>query len=253
MAKHTILIAEFPFGAQTHPSVSDWVTETIVKMREDPAIGPGNVHRMSVNDTPITMSRNRVLCAAEANGIDYVLMIDSDMAPDIPTGMKTIKPFWDSSWAFAQNHNGPCVIAAPYCGPPPHENVYAFRWTTLEGGQPNPSFKLEQFTRYEASIMTGIVVADALATGLMLIDMKAIAKLKHPRFYYEWSDDRQIQKGSTEDVTFSRDLGLVGVPLYCNWDAWAGHYKLKCVGKPEFVTAAGISEQLRSGLMAAAQ
>lgn len=252
MAQHKILIAQFPHGSSTHPAVSDWVTETVCKMRDDPSIGPGNIFRYDVDDTPITMSRNRALVAAEAQGIDFILMVDSDMKPDVPTGEKNEQPFWESSWKFALEFGKPCVIAAPYCGPPPNENIYVFRWSDAQSHNPNPSFKLEQYTRFEATQLKGILPASALATGLILIDMRAIKLLKHPRFYYEWSDERQIQKGSTEDVTFSRDLSLQGVPLFCNWDAWAGHYKLKCVSRPVIVTPESVGDQLRAGLMAAA-
>jgi hypothetical protein len=50
----------------------------------------------------------------------------------------------------------------------------------------------------------------------------------------------------------TRDLSLVGTqklgynPVYCNWDAWAGHWKPKCVGKPQVVAAKDISNKLKS-------
>lgn len=250
MANYRILIADFPYKPN-EPETARWIEETIVKLHADPRIGPSGTHRMSVKDTPITMSRNRVLCAAEKNNIDYVLMVDQDMDPDMDTGDEKRKPFWDSSWEFVKDFGKPCCIAAPYCGPPPKENVYAFRWTDSEGHAPGPSHRLEQYTRFEAVQMRGIHQADALATGLILIDMRAVAKLKHPRFYYEWQDTREIQKASTEDVTFSRDLRLVKIPLFVNWDAWAGHWKPKCVGKPEFCGADSVSDHLREGLLAA--
>jgi len=34
-------------------------------------------------------------------------------------------------------------------------------------------------------------------------------------------------------------------PLFCNWDAWAGHWKPKCVGKPQFIEAKHISKKLK--------
>jgi hypothetical protein len=49
----------------------------------------------------------------------------------------------------------------------------------------------------------------------------------------------------------TRDLSLVGTqrlgynPVYCNWDSWAGHWKPKCVGKPQVVPASGISHKLK--------
>jgi hypothetical protein len=34
-------------------------------------------------------------------------------------------------------------------------------------------------------------------------------------------------------------------PVFCNWDAWAGHWKPKCVSKPQVISASGISEKLK--------
>ena len=131
------------------------------------------------------------------------------------------------------------MIAAPYCGPAPVEEVYAFKWAQTETGGGNPNFKVANYDRYDAAGYKGILPAAALATGLMLIDMRAVKRLPHPRFYYEWTNEKQTHKASTEDVTFSRDLYLRGVPLYVNWDAWAGHHKLKLVPRPERIPEIG--------------
>jgi hypothetical protein len=72
-----------------------------------------------------------------------------------------------------------------------------------------------------------------------------------PWFYYEWADKYCAAKASTEDVTQTRDLSMVGTqklgysPVYCNWDAWAGHWKPKCVGKPQVLAAKDISNKMK--------
>lgn len=224
------MIAQFPGGNRTVPDVGDWVAETVVKCHEDPTIGKGNVTLWRKSDTPIDMVRNQCLVVAEKSGVDFVLMVDSDMRPDLP--YDGAKPFWDVAWPFARDHKGPCVIAAPYCGPPPNEGVYTFAFHSTQTGDANPNFVLKPHGRNEAAGMSGIVQCSALPTGLMLIDMRAVAKLSHPRFYYEWTDATHTEKASTEDVTFSRDLSYSGVPLYATFDSWAGHWKEKLVGKP---------------------
>ena len=242
MPQYKVMIAQFPGNNSTHPDVSDYVLDVFCKMRDDPRIGPKGVGLWRISDTPITMSRNRCLEIAKANNADYVLMIDSDMMPDVipakdnpilPAGLRPGKPFWEEAWPFMLAHQGPCIVAAPYCGPPPQEAVYAFDWEQGEGGAKNPNFKLVNVSRFDAAARTGIQRAAALATGLMLIDMRAIERLPHPRFYYEFTDAKHTAKASTEDVTFSRDLDAVGVPLYCAWDSWAGHWKPKLVVRPE--------------------
>ncbi len=68
-------------------------------------------------------------------------------------------------------------------------------------------------------------------------------------FYYEWTDQYQQEKGSTEDVTATRDIAMHGRlelgynPLRVNWDAWAGHFKVKCVGKPVTLSAENIGDK----------
>lgn len=256
MPKHRVLICEFPGGGITHPDVAGWVGDTRLRMDRDERIGPGNHARWHKNDTPITLSRNVALAFAERERFDHVLMIDNDLSPDLP--FPDAKPFWESAWEFALQHEGPCVIAAPYCGPPPYEMPFVFHWTNQQTDDPNPNFQLSAYSRAHAATMKGIQRAAALPTGLMLIDMRAIHKMPHPRFYYEWKDDGpacehcgvkkpgpQIEKGSTEDVTFSRDLDALGVPLYCAWDSWSGHWKPKRVEKPQSLASDAVPHQIR--------
>jgi hypothetical protein len=235
MPQYTVGICQFPGGGVTSSHTGSYVTSIHCAMRDDPRIGKANIWHWQIADTPITMGRNRCLKVAQEQGWDYVLMLDSDMMFDMP--YPGAKPFWETAWEFALAHDGPCVVAAPYVGPPPLEVVYVFRWVNQQNDDPNPNFLLKAYDRHEAVGMTGVQRAGALPTGLMLIDMRAIAKLAKPYFYYEWTDDSQSEKASTEDVTFSRDLANAGVPLYCAWDSWAGHLKQKVCGKPQAIPA----------------
>jgi hypothetical protein len=69
-------------------------------------------------------------------------------------------------------------------------------------------------------------------------------------FYYEWTDQYQSEKASTEDVTATRDIASHGTlelgynPLRVNWDAWAGHWKVKCVDKPVRITSEDVNTKL---------
>lgn len=260
MPTYKVMIAQFPGNNVTHPDVSDWVAETLVKMRLDPRIGAGNAFLWRKADTPITMSRNRCLLAAERAGIDYVVMIDNDMNPDLP--LPGAKPFWDTAWEWvldpAQDHKGrPCAVAAPYCGPPPLEAAYVFKFVGFESNNPNANFQIKAYTRDEAAAARGFVRVSAAATGLMLVDMRAVKKLPHPRFDYEWEGEprcehcghfipgERVSKASTEDVKFFRDLTYAGVPIYCAFDSWAGHWKPKCVGRPFPVPVDAVPVMLR--------
>ncbi len=259
MPKFSILFCRFPFFNSEVPDSSDWMIDTILKAKADPRIG--RIGRYRVDDTPITASRNRALKKAAEQGFDFTCMIDADMNPDAylaanPYRLGTdplAKPFWDTAFDFAIKHHGPCTIFAPYCGPPPHENIYVFRWANRQSDHPDPGadMRLEQFAREEASQRTGIEHVGGGPTGLILIDMRAIARLPMPWFDYDWDDAPcNSKRASTEDVFFTRNLNLVDVPQYCTWDCWAGHWKRKCVGKPTLLTSAAVKENFRQAVLA---
>lgn len=261
--KFSVGIVTFSYGgnggiSSEVPDIREWMIPTVLEAHKDDRISGIRVWNLS--DTPITMTRNRAVLMARQYGIDVLVMVDSDMKPDINAGQPDAKPFFKSSFDFLVDHyhKGPCVIGAPYCGPPPVENVYVFRWQNLVTENPNPDFQLEMYDRHTAVKMAGIQDCAALPTGLIMYDMRAFeitepkSDADKPWFYYEWKDHFAADKASTEDVTQTRDLSLTGTqklgynPVYCNWDAWAGHWKPKCVGKPQVIDAKGISDKLRT-------
>jgi hypothetical protein len=239
------------------PDIREWMTPLVVELSRDPRIDQIRVWNLA--DTPITMTRNRAVLQAREFGVDVLVMIDSDMKPDTNAGQPDAKPFFQSSFDFLVDHyhKGPCIIGVPYCGPPPVECVYVFRWQNIQTGHPNPDFQLEMYDRHTAVKMSGIQECAALPTGLIMYDMR-VFDLTEPKddqdkpwFYYEFKDRFQADKASTEDVTMTRDVSLVGTqklgfnPVYCNWDAWAGHWKPKCVGKPQYIQAKDVSAKLK--------
>jgi hypothetical protein len=275
--KLSVLIACFSYGgngglSSEHPDVRNWLLQTVPKMQSDPRIG--EVQLIDIADTPITMSRNKAVVKAREGKFDLLLMVDSDMRLDVCDGLDHAKPFWDTSFDAIYDHydEGPLAIGAPYCGPPPYENVYVFRWRCKESNNANPvDAQLDQYTREEAHDQGGIKPVAALPTGLILFDMrifdvtdpkhqyesflargypeKEAKDLTKPWFYYEWNSLYGDTKASTEDVTATRDMALIGYqelgynPVMCNWDAWAGHWKPKCVGKPMLLTNDEVSER----------
>lgn len=247
--KLKLLIANFPYGHSENPDIRKWFTRTILAAKKDPRIG--EIEDMDVDDTPVTISRNRVLKYAQDNQVDLVCMVDSDMKPDLYLGQPgpSVKPFFESSLDFMLNHRGPCVVAAPYCGPPPVENPYIFRWARLQSDHPNPDMKLISYDREEASLRMGFEEVAALPTGLILIDVRCLQAISPPWFDYTYADPPfNTRKATTEDVYFTRNLSLAGVPQYVNWDAWAGHHKRKCVGKPMILTSDAIGEEFRQAI-----
>lgn len=282
--KFKILIATASYGgnggfSSQHPEVGRYIAKVERECIADPRVE--GVAYTDIADTPITMGRNRMAVMAIEGGADFLLMVDSDMHCDygVERGMK---PFFATSFDYAVKHwdKGPVMVGAPYCGPPPYENVYIFQWDSGASGIANQAdMRLVRYERTQARYMAGIQDVAALATGLLLIDVRlftmtdpkllfqkllaeghtvqeAESRIK-PWFYYEWKNVRQDEKVSTEDVTFSRDMSLWGVnvlgynPVKCNWDAWAGHYKPHLVTKPILISADDVgfrmSEAIRLG------
>lgn len=235
------------------PDIREWMVPLVSELSRDARVDQIRIWNLA--DTPITMTRNRAVLQAREFGVDVLVMIDSDMKPDLGGS----KPFFTSSFDFLVDHyhKGPVIIGAPYCGPPPNESVYVFRWQNQQTLNPNPDFQLEMYDRHTAVKLAGIQECAALPTGLIMYDMR-VFELTEPKqegdkpwFYYEHPDLYQSQKASTEDVTMTRDVSLVGTqklgynPVFCNWDAWAGHWKPKCVGKPIFIDAKGVADKMK--------
>jgi hypothetical protein len=251
-AKVNILIGQFCYSSNGGysailPQIGDWWAKVYHEMMVDERINV--VAKVNLSDTPVTMTRNSLLRKAVAGGFDVLLLIDSDNEPDLYVGHDSAaKPFWKSSFDFAYRRltqGLPTCIAAPYCGPPPHpinggeENCYVFKWKNWESDtQGYAGAEIIPVDRTEAALMTGISPQAALPTGLMLLTVNALEAIKPPYFRYEWKDAWEAEKASTEDVYFTRNLAMAGrmkwgAPIvFANWDAWAGHHKPKCVGKP---------------------
>lgn len=289
--KFNVMFANFAYGgnggiSSEVPDIRRWMMGLIPKMKDDERIDA--IRETTISDTPITMSRNQAVLAARNAGIDVLVMVDSDMNPLRHVSEPGFKEFFTSSFDFLCNHyeKGPCVIGAPYCGPPGgvgSENVYVFEWQNYgDMGQQTP-FSLEQIPRMLAARMTGIQQCAALPTGLIMYDMrafeliepsplsnsqvldmliekridkkKALRMLSKGWFYYEWKDGTASEKISTEDVTNTRDISLAGQaklgynPMYCNWDSPVGHWKPWCVaGKPYIHDPANIVETFKEAM-----
>jgi hypothetical protein len=262
--KLDLMFARFPFGNQEAPSVTNWMIETVGKAKAHPNVG--RIMHREYDDTPITMTRNRAAADALAERADILFMIDSDMQPDIGllpgSRLAGARPFFETALEFMLRHPGPCSVGAPYCGPPPWENVYVFQPAKRQNDNPNVDFAVEQFTREEAAGKSGFEQVFALPTGVIAIDVRSFLKLPQPWFDYEWEGDHskcdtckqfrpgvRARKASTEDVYFSRNCALVGLPQYVLWDAWAGHWKRKLVTKPSVLTVDRVIEDYKEAIL----
>lgn len=232
--KISVCVYRFPYGFQEHSTTVNWLMNALFTLHNHPAVH--TVCTEVINDTPVDMSRNRAIRHALDNKIDYAIFIDSDMFPDYLLQQKTPDTkaiaFLPAALDFALELGKPCVVGAPYCSSPPEEMVLVMRWRQRETDCPDGECKLDKYTREETIGLEGFEEVAGLGTGLLLIDLKAVAEIPAPWFSYQWKDKEHTWKASTEDVVFTRDLSLAGVPQYCFWSAWAGHWKPKMVSRP---------------------
>jgi hypothetical protein len=275
--KVKIQFATFPYGGFPYAgqganagiecvAVRNWLIQTVRKIDKDPRCEL--LEPFDKADTPVYMTRNEAVEDAKKKGTDLLIMIDNDIRPDTPE--VGAKPFWDSSFDFWWNATtnkpaqSPCIIGAPYCGPPPKCNVFVARWTNWANPEdcgPDArivGLKLNQYSREEAAVCAGFERVVGLPTGLIMIDMRVFDKMPHPYFQYEWDGEHQachecyqkipgkrIKKSTTEDFYFSRTATEVGIPVFVNWDAWVGHYKLIEIGKPKLIHADAVQKLYR--------
>jgi len=224
------------------------------------------------SDTPITMVRNLCVKEAKERGIDYILMIDSDMQPDCEPGHPE---FWPTAWEFAMQcrlreeiatdpslgesaltpyqlfrAHPPITIAAPYCGPPPREECYIMQWHSNESDSQNLNTWLAPMDRDCAADRRGIEEVAALPTGLILYDARVFDHLTPPWFDYEWEDRPfNTRKASTEDIFQTRNASMQGMPQLVAWDCWAAHIKPKFVPKPKPFTLKVLRKEFAMGVL----
>ena len=242
MARTRVLICRFPGTGWEHTDVVDWLIKTTDWMARSPAHNESGA--MKVVDTPVDMSRNRACEAAlgtpdeqKANGgplFDYLLFLDDDTVPDYDPGAP---PFLPTALEFMRKQEKPCVVGAPYCSGGASEKVLVYRWYAETSGN-HDGFDLREYPREEAAVKTGFEQVAALGTGCLLIDTRVLLEIPGPYFFYEWANPRtRTVKASTEDIVFTRDLGLAKVPLFVAWDSWCAHVKPRHVFKPTLPAA----------------
>lgn len=233
------------------PEIMFWWAKVCSEMEKDERINC--IRAKKFGDVPLTMERNKMVRTAKDLGCDVLLMIDSDNIPDLYEGvLPEAKPFWKTSFDFLYERKIrglPTVVAAPYCGPPPHptkggiENVYVFHPEVLEGDVDKQIFKLEGYSREHAAQLRGIQPMAAGPTGCILYSMDAFdvmpvhsftqadildmykrGEISNQRacrllnmqswFFYEYTNGEQTEKASTDDVTNTREIQLAGILKY---------------------------------------
>lgn len=287
--KLSCFLAFFSYGGHSgmpaeHPSCREFVVQMQSQMRNDPRID--RIEMETFSDTPVTMTRNLAIKKARENGCDLIVFFDADQDFMLHAHEPWYKPFFKEAFdaIYAHYDKGPLVIAAPYTGGANNgQNIFFFQWRNKGLMGEETSFSLEQFSREEAAQMSGIHEVAALPTGLIMFDTRIFDVLDEGRlsreqaldqykegkitraealrflsdgyFYYEWTDETASKKASTEDVTATRDISLVGQmklgynPLRVACDSWIGHVKPYTTGRPKLFTTEQVGAVLQRAVL----
>jgi len=266
-----IAVAIYAYGgnggvSSVIPELMVWWGKAYNRLLNDPRVETVVVGIYS--DTPVYMTRNLAVREAKEAGCDMLLMLDSDNEPDAYYGKDpSAKLFLDEAFTFAFDRlkqGIPTVIAAPYCGPPPHpinrpgisdggEVPYLFQWTNVETNGLDSGWKQEMLTRREAEKLAGIHPMSSLPTGCCLFTTNIFDGPPKPFFDYEHDKDK-CEKRGTEDCFATRNLSVYwkikkGYDVcFAACNSWALHNKPKRVGKPRVATLEIVAEEMREAL-----
>ena len=185
-----------------------------------------DLYIVPTKQVPAPVARNKCVKKARERGVDILFQIDDDMAPSLG--------FFEAALDFLMDQREPSAIGVPYCTAPPLEDVTVFELTTRESDAPERNIKMDRIRREDAARSTGIERVVNMGTGLIAYDMRVFDKLKTPYYRYGYNED-ETEVIETEDCWCHRHMAMAGIPLYCHWDFWSGHWKSKLVGKPSLI------------------
>lgn len=186
------------------------------------------IRLVSVASSRIMLNRNSIAQDALERGVDFLLMIDPDMKPDIYLNRrKAAKPFFHSSLQHLLDNPFGVVAAPAICDPPKClTNVFV---RDEETGKARRMTHEEAAARQRNPAIEQVV---AIGTGIMLIHMPIFRSLEAPFFFDDYNSDCTNLERS-QDINFTSRCTEAGIPVWCNHYAFAGHDKhvmLECPG-----------------------
>ena len=176
---------------------------------------------------------------AKDKGASYLLFVDPDMEPDIEEGRADGKalPFFQSSLNMLEKlkagkiegmpEGSLGIIGAPALSGPPDFMV------NVQMPDDDVKCKYRRATIEEAIAKTSMIErVVAIGTGLMLIPMAVFDKAKTPYFEDKYNDPLKRFVYSSQDTSFCFNCNNNGVSVWCNWYAWARHWKTCPIDRP---------------------
>ena len=227
MPRYRVLVARLCASGFHRAEVTNWIIELVVASLTQPKLIElldNDILHVPIQQCGTDVARNRIVKVARERKADLVFMVDDDMRP--PVG------WFQAAVEFLTNHQGPAVLGCPYVCAPPREEVQVFDWGGDESGTAGHPWGIEHVGRNDACRRKGIERCDQIGTGCIAYRTDAFERIPAPWYAYTYNEDHTAHV-ETEDCYCHRHLAQAGVPLYCHWDFWAGHWKGKWCEKPQ--------------------
>ena len=209
--------------------LADWLALTCHKIATDPRFS--GLESFFVDQHGVCLARNLAVETARQRGCTHLAMIDSDQVPDYISGAP---PFWDTSINFMLAVDEPCMVAAPTAKA--DGTVVVYREVETDD-----TCQLEFVDNEYAATATGIQQVHAVSLAMSLIDLRCFDILEAwrpegnqvcPPFFRFGYHDRTESSLLFGEESMTMNLTEAGVPVFVNWDCWAGHSKPIIHGKP---------------------
>lgn len=232
MPTYRVMVARLAVSGWHRAEVADFCLYASQHAHDNPLIG-GIVHS-KFGQTPAPVARNAAVAEAQRENIDVLVMIDDDMV--VPGA------FFGRACSFLFSHHGPAAIGVPYVCGGQNQRVQVFEWTTQANGAREHGFRSSHIPREDAARRTGIEQVLNIGTGCVAYNLSAFAKIAPPHFDYRYTDQTHSVLAETEDFYCHRKLYAAHVPVFVDWDSWAGHVKESKLSKPAIVSREEIDE-----------
>jgi len=221
MPKYRVMVGR-PCSSGSHRAeIGNWLIEVATVSVGHPRIE--DVVHVPIQQCGTDIARNRLVAAARKHAIDVLYMVDDDHR--IPEG------WFLAAFDFLTAHSGPAVIGCPYVCAPPEEEVQVFEWASKESRCAGTPWGIARVGREDAARRKGIERVDNIGTGCIAYRVDAFDRVEPPYYAYSYNADHTAHV-ETEDCYCHRHLAAAGVPIFCAWDYWLDHYKLKRCEKP---------------------
>lgn len=226
--KISVLVVRLTYTGWERQEIGDFLVQTVLDLQAHPRVRGASY--VPINQLDIATARNLAAQLALSREEDILVMVDND-----------IKPAKGFVWAAIDlilhqldNGHGPTVVVSPTrCG---NGEVNIKRVEHLDGYGEHGINVSSPVPLLEAIKRVGVEPVPLAGAALIAIHtgtFEALAKHKGlPYFYVEYADESETEIVTSEDIAFTRDCNLHGVPVVALWNYWSSHWKEQELARP---------------------